>query len=311
MQANDAIRVAQLSDTHFLEEGSEAEGGFAYDTAEAFLAVQQHLEANQKPDLIAITGDIADHGRAAQYRRAADAFSGFTAPVNVCPGNHDQDAAFTAGVGRPGVGTSRVIEAGNWCFLFVDSNAGVMVANKSGRYVDPPVYGDRLHMNGSLGDREASWIRDTCGATAADHIFIWLHHPPAPRGGTSNEDGYAGEWRALLDDLPAVRGLGGGHTHVPADYVFADRPVFVSPALKHNFDLDAATWLPPGYRTYEFLSDGMVTSEVHLVDDDRWPRRRLSRAVVSLLSGELSQKEFDQIVARKQAEAAAKADAKT
>lgn len=306
MSASDVIRIAQLSDTHFLEQNAPAEGGYAYDTAEAFAAVHAHLEENHKPDLIAITGDIADHGRPAQYQRAAEAFSGFTAPVNICPGNHDQDGAFTTGIGRPGVGTSRVVEAGNWCFLFVDSNAGVMVPHESGRYVDPPDYGDRLHKNGSLGQRETSWIRDTCAATAADHTFIWLHHPPAPRGGTSNEDGYAGEWRSLMADLPGLRGMGGGHTHVPTDYVFEGRPVFVSPALKHNFDLENRTWLPPGYRSYEFSADGSITSELHLVDDDRWPRRPLGRAIASLLSGELSQKEFDAIVARKRADAASK-----
>ena len=30
------IRIGQLSDTHFLEDGAEPEGGFAYDTGAAF-----------------------------------------------------------------------------------------------------------------------------------------------------------------------------------------------------------------------------------------------------------------------------------
>jgi hypothetical protein len=33
------IRIAQLSDTHFIEDDPDAEGGFAYDTAEGFNAV--------------------------------------------------------------------------------------------------------------------------------------------------------------------------------------------------------------------------------------------------------------------------------
>ncbi|MEM7325669.1 MAG: metallophosphoesterase [Actinomycetota bacterium] len=301
--SSEAITVAQLSDTHFLEADAEPEGGYAYDTADAFDAVQQHLEANHQPDLIVVTGDIADHGRPAQYRRAADAFARFTAPVNVCPGNHDQDVAFTAGVGRPGVGTSQVVEAGPWCFLFVDSNAGVMVPDESGRLVDPPDYGDRLHRNGALGERQAHWVRDACAATAADHVFVWLHHPPTPRGYMSDE-AYAAEWQALLADLPEIRGFGAGHTHIPTDYTFDDRPVFVSPALKHNFDLEAETWLPPGYRSYRFRADGAIDGAVHLVDEDRWPRRPIGRALAALLRGELSFEEFDAIVARKRAEAA-------
>ena len=302
-----SIRIAQLSDTHFLEDGAEPEGGFAYDTAEAFDAVHDHLVDiinNESLDLIVVTGDVADHGRPAQYRRAADAFERFTVPVNVCPGNHDQDATFATGLGRPTIGTSRVIEAGNWCFLFVDSNAGVMVPDGSGRAVDPEDYEMRLHGNGSLGDRETSWIRDMCATTDAEHVFIWLHHPPGVTVGLAKDTTYANEWQALLADLPSVRGMGAGHTHVPAEYTFDGRPVFVSPSLKNNFDLEANTLLPPGYRTYEFAADGTISSVVHVVDDDRWPRHPIGRAVASLLRGELSWEQFDEIVARKQAERA-------
>jgi len=95
-------------------------------------------------------------------------------------------------------------------------------------------------------------------------------------------------WSSLIDDLNAVRGFGAGHTHVPSTYDFAGRPVFVSPSLKNNFDLEANTWLPPGYRTYEFHPDGTVTSDLHLVDDERWPRRPFGRALRSLFMGELT-----------------------
>ncbi len=295
------IRIAQLSDTHFLEGGEEPEGGFAYNTGEAFEAVRDHLHQHEPQDLVVVTGDVADHGRAAQYVLAAEAFSELNMPVNVCPGNHDQDTAFTTGMGRPTVGTSRALEIGAWCFLFVDSNAGIMVPHESGRVVDPEDYGDRLHCNGSLGEREASWIHDMCAATTAEHVFIWLHHPPAAQAAISTDDTYAAEWRALMASLPNVRGMGGGHTHMPNHYEFEGRPVYVCPALKNNFDLTAETMLPPGYRTYEFAADGSISSDLQLVDDPRWPRHPLGRAVLSLLRGELSYADFDAIVARKRA----------
>jgi len=294
------IRIAQLSDTHFLEDGELPEGGFAYDTAQAFDAVRDHMVAKAPLDMVVVTGDIADHGRAAQYQKAATAFAQLDAPVNVCPGNHDQDATFTIGMGRPTIGTSRVVEVGDWCFLFVDSNAGVMLPDETGRLIDPPDYDDRLHRSGALGPRESAWIREMHDATSADHVFIWLHHPPAA-GGLSRDDAYTDEWRSLLPSLGKVRGMGGGHTHVPAHYDFLGCPVFVSPAFKNNFDLDAGTLLPPGYRTYEFSTDGSITSQVQLGDDDRWPRHPLGRAVMSLMRGELTWDQFNEIVARKKA----------
>lgn len=301
--ATDTIDVVQLSDTHFLEDGAPPEGGFAYDTSDAFEAVRGHVAATGVPDLVVVTGDVADHGRADQYRQAADAFSSLDAPVNVCPGNHDQDATFTTAIGRRTVSTSRAIEIGNWCFLFVDSNAGVMIAHESGRFVDPAEYDDRLHGNGSLGMREASWIRDACAATAAEHVFIWLHHPPGAPVGLSRDHDYDAEWRNLVGDLAKLRGMGGGHTHVPDHYEFEGCEVFVCPALKNNFDLDAKTMLPPGYRRYRFSPDGTISGHVELIDDVRWPRNPLGRAVMSLLHGELSWHEFDAIVARKRVQA--------
>lgn len=298
------IRVAQLSDTHFLEEGAEPEGGHAYHTGEAFGAVLDHL--GDRPgggadhDLIVVTGDIADHGRTAQYRVAAEAFTRLPAPVNVCPGNHDADIAFGANMARPGIGTSRVVEVGNWAFLFADSCHGLMTPDADGRLVDPPA-DERLHTNGALGSREAAWVRSMCAATAADHVFVWLHHPPGVTVPLVADEAYTAEWEALLADLPNVRGFGGGHTHIPAEYELGGRPVFVAPSLKNNFSLDPQTWLPPGYRTYRFEPDGSVASEVHLVDDDRWPRRPFGRLLGSLFRGEISHAELAEIVAERAA----------
>jgi Icc protein len=304
VNSSSAIRIAQLSDTHFLAAGDTAEGGFAYDTNAAFDAVAASIAEQDPFDLVVVTGDVADHGTVEQYHNAAAAFAQLAAPVNVCPGNHDQDATFTAAVGRPTVGTSRVIEIGSWCFVFVDSNAGVQIQAPDGRWVDPPDYDDRLHGNGSLGEQQANWLTEVCATTRADHVFVWVHHPPAPSVGLSNDADYEAEWRALMPKLSKVRGMGAGHTHVPARYDFEDRTVFVSPALKNNFDLDAETLLPPGYRSYVFSPDGTVTSEVHLVDEAQWPRHPLGRATVALFKGELDWDEFNAIVARKRAESA-------
>ncbi|MEM7340207.1 MAG: metallophosphoesterase [Actinomycetota bacterium] len=295
---SETIRIAQLSDTHFLEPGAEPEGGHAYETGAAFDAVFEHLGAGSEMDLVVITGDVADHGRPQQYRLAAEAFSRFAAPVNVCPGNHDLADAFDANMARPSVGTSRVVEIGAWAFLFVDSCAGLMVADETGRHVDPPAE-QRLHSNGSLGAREAAWVRRMCHETTAANVFVWLHHPPGVPVPLVSDDQYTAEWAALLAELPLIRGFGGGHTHIPADYAVAGRPVWVAPSLKNNFSLDPQTWLPPGYRTYRFEPDGTVRSDLHLVDDERWPRRPFGRLLKSLFMGEITHADLAEIVARR------------
>lgn len=293
----ESIRIAQLSDTHFLEQDALPEGGHSYDTDAAFDAVLAHLGDQPPVEMVVVTGDIADHGRSAQYRKASAAFARLPAPVNVCPGNHDFEAPFRAGVARPSVSTSRVVKIDNWAFLFVDSNAGVMESNRAGLRIDPPD-GLRLNTNGLLGSHEAAWIAQMCEATTADHVFVWLHHPPGVPVPMTYSEEYAREWRTLLADHPIVRGLGSGHTHIPDEYRLAGRPVFVSPSLKNNFSLDPQTWLPPGYRIYEFSPNGSIASNVHLIDDERWPRRPYGRALRSLFMGEITFDQLREIAAR-------------
>jgi hypothetical protein len=69
--------------------------------------------------------------------------------------------------------------------------------------------------------------------------------------------------------------------------------------LKNNFSLEPQTWLPPGYRTYEFSPDGSIQSSLHLVDDARWPRKPFGRALKSLFMGEITFAQLEEIAARR------------
>lgn len=297
---SDPVRVVQLSDTHVLEPDAEAEGAHSYVLDGAFDAVIEHLADRADLDLVVVTGDVADHGRPEQYELAAEGFARLPTPVNVCPGNHDRQVELEVGVTRPGVSTSRVVRSGPWAMLFVDSCAGLQSVDDHGLHHDPPGEA-RLHTNGCLGAREAAWIRRAHDVLDVEHVMVWLHHPPTTDVGLCRDGAYTAEWEALIADLPRVRAFGAGHTHVPAEHEIAGRPVFVAPSLKNNFDREAQTWLPPGYRSYELHDDGTVTSELCLVDDERWPRRPYGRLIRSLLAGEIGHGEMEEILRRRAA----------
>jgi 3',5'-cyclic-AMP phosphodiesterase len=279
------LRITQFSDTHFSTSGERSHGGFGYDTDAAWDSVWTHAFGDgQLPDLVVVTGDIADHGQPDEYVKAAEQLARIPVHANVCIGNHDTHVAFEAGLPRPGLTMSRTLRLGNWLFVFADSNFAGREVGPHGRLCDRD---DRIEGNGGLGPNEAAWIAETVAATDAAHAFIWVHHPPCVPGHMSAPH-YDEEIAHLLRMQPKLRGIGAGHTHTDTEIELVDRPVFTCPAFTINLDFTARTLLPPGYRTYEFHDDGTVTSVCHLLDDPRWPRHKLPRAAAQWLMGEIS-----------------------
>ncbi len=283
------VTVTQISDTHFSRPGNRSHGGFGYDTDAAWAATCAHAFANPT-DLTVVTGDVADHGEPDEYLVAVERFADIPTPVNVLPGNHDFHVPLTVSVPRPGVSMDRVQRVGPWLFVFADSNDEGRTTGPDGRLVDKE---DRIESNGLLGAAEVAWIDDMIEASDAEHVWLWMHHPPAMSGSFAHA-AFDEEVTALLERNPTIRGIGAGHVHTDLKVEVADRPVYVCPAQTINFDILNWTTLPPGYRTYEFGDDGSVTSECHLVEDARWPRIDLPDSVISYFRGEVG---WDEMVA--------------
>ncbi len=166
------LRVAQLSDLHI----STSAGGYQWrDTTESFAAVAEHV-MEDPPDMLVITGDIADQGRPEEYEQVGLALAGFDRPVYCLPGNHDRTDAFHAHLPRPGVLAQPAMRVGDWQFLFGDSNLGGRTLEPQHGWVDTP---DRIHdANGSLTDNEYTRLESQLTVSGAEHSMLWLHHPP-------------------------------------------------------------------------------------------------------------------------------------
>lgn len=278
------LNVTQFSDTHFSRPGNRSHGGFGYDTDAAWARASAHAYAGTLPDLTVITGDIADHGEADEYLVAAEHLAKIPTPASIVPGNHDVHTPFQVALPRPGLAMDRVLKMGPWLFVFADSNGAGRQLDPSGRLIDKP---NRIESNGLLGPAEEGWIDEIITASDSEHVWLWMHHPPAMPGQFTRPD-FDAELTRLIDAHPHIRGIGAGHVHTDVVVELADRPVYVCPALTVGFDMTAWTTLPPGYRTYAFADDGTVTSECHLLDDsDLWPRFDLPEAVIAHFQGEL------------------------
>jgi 3',5'-cyclic-AMP phosphodiesterase len=277
------IRVTQFSDCHFTTSTEPTYGGLGYNTTEAWGAIFAHAFAQLLPDVVVVTGDIADRGRAEEYELARTLLQRIPVPVNVVIGNHDQNDTFNAHLS---IAPSQ--QFGDWLFIFADSNFDGREIAPDGSLRDRS---DRIMASGELGKAELARIEHEIHANDAAHVFVWLHHPPLAPGRYSAPI-YDDELAGLLRRHPRIRGIAGGHMHTDTVDELESRPVFTCPAFTINVDLLTGEAQPPGYRTYEFEADGTVRSTCHFVDDPRWPRAKLPEAVGSYWRGEASWNEM-------------------
>lgn len=280
------FRVTQFSDMHFCTD-PEAASRNTDDTWDAVFA-DAFDSGRPVPDLVVITGDIADNGTEAEYEKIAEKLARLPVPAVVCPGNHDRQEPFDAILPRPGISNRRTLRIGNWLFLFADSNADGRDRRADGLLVDRE---DRTHAHGRFGDAEVAWIAAIVGRSDAEYAFVWTHHPPGAFGFFHKAD-HDAEFARLVEMAPSIKGVGAGHTHTNTIHECAGRPIHQCPSLSVNLDFGEFFTLPPGYRTYEFAEDGSITSEAHLVEEDRWPRSPLAEPARQMLRGEISYEEL-------------------
>jgi 3',5'-cyclic AMP phosphodiesterase CpdA len=170
--------VAHVSDTHFGNDVQEPSARCA--------AVMDHLLAMRpRPDLLVVSGDVADHGLDHEYAAARAWLDRWPGALAVCPGNHDVREAFVAGIGRP---ARSVVEAGGYRFVMLDS----LVDAVAGERVD----------EGRLGADQLAWL-DAELARSTAPAFVVLHHPPTTIG------------LELMDPIRLMDGAGGGDARRP------------------------------------------------------------------------------------------------
>jgi Icc protein len=218
------VIIAHLSDLH-LDGGPRAE-----DRVAAVLAYLDGLAVGA----VVVTGDIADHGAATEYARAA-ALLKHPAPVLVCPGNHDVRAAFRTGLldrlpggGAPGLGRSpgrHSLPASDAPLNLAQEVGGVLFA-----MCDSTIPGRGA---GYLADETLDWL-DGVLASGDGPAFVAFHHPPVEVGvPLVDAIRQSGEQRLaqVLLRHPRVVALLAGHVHTGASTTFAGVPLRIAPGV--------------------------------------------------------------------------------
>lgn len=236
--------IAHLSDAHV--------GNAVQDPAPRMAAVMDHLLAmSPRPDVLVVTGDVADHGLPEEYAAARAWLDRWPGPLAVCPGNHDVRAAYVDGLGLP---ARSVVDAAGFRFVMLDS----LVDAVDGTRVD----------EGRLGAEQLDWLHRQLGASDLP-AFVCLHHPPTTIGLELMDpirlvDGDA--LAAVLDHHPHVVATLVGHAHTMGTTTYAGRPLLIGGGVVSTVTADAEAVDTLWY-------DAPPSLALHLVDDAEEPPR--------------------------------------
>ena len=255
------LRVAQITDIHLQAEiGSKL---FGVDTAatlgEVIVAIRK---LSPVPDLVIVTGDLADDGSKATYRRLREILAAINLPVYVLAGNHDDIDKMHESLVGGNVYFESMLRLDEWAFMFVNSR----VEGESFGWIDPHEQLQLVNNLNSVDDLP---------------VLLSLHHSPmAICSSAGCQLKNAPDFTRLVDSFPGVKGVIGGHTHTAAEKKNSGHIQFTSPSsfaqILHDQPQDInegeGFWgthrLKPashGFRVLDLHPGGQISSELY------WP----------------------------------------
>jgi 3',5'-cyclic AMP phosphodiesterase CpdA len=248
------LTIAHVSDLHI---------GGRPESDERAARVLAHVRSMRPaPDVLVVTGDIADHGWSGgaeasdEYARARDLLAAWPGPLLVGTGNHDGREAFARGLldgERPGP-LNQALDVDAYRLLMLDS-------------LVPAVDRERID-HGELEQSTLDWLHQQLSASSAPTL-VCLHHPPTTVGIERADEiqlRNGAELEAVLVRHPHVLAVLAGHNHTMCATTFAGRPMLVGGGDVSSITLDQEpidhVWLdaPPTLAVHLLRDDGRLTT---------------------------------------------------
>jgi Icc protein len=246
--------IAQLTDLHLGVPGDLAYG--QVDPAANFRAALDTVTSlATRPDMILLTGDLADSGLDEAYSWLDGELARHGIPSYVIPGNHDLRAPMRAAFGHRGY----LPEDG---FLQFAIDAGPLRVVALDTVIE-------YQTDGRLCAERLSWLSDRLAENRTTPTLIMMHHQPLLTGGPFDAMGIDGReaLEAVIAKAPNVERVICGHMHRAVTSAWAGTTVSVCPATAFQFDLDQADPTtfrvraePPGYQLHHWRPEtGLIS----------------------------------------------------
>ncbi len=211
--------LAQLSDPHVNDEEDAPAGALAR-------AVGAVGALDPAPGAVLVTGDLAEHGRAAEYERVRELLAPLAMPVHLLGGNHDDAEALRAvfPAGEPGGDYRYAASCGPLRLVVCDTT-------RPGRD------------DGHLPPDRLAWLESTLAEDAETPTLVAMHHLPLETGIAAMDAlGIAAAERAGLAEVvarhPQIRRIVTGHVHRPVVGELGGCPVVACPSTHAQIALD-------------------------------------------------------------------------
>lgn len=248
--------IAQITDTHI-----KLPGKLAYrrvDTAAMLAAcVQSLLRLDPVPDLLVVTGDLADLGMPEEYAHLRSLLAPLPMPIVVVPGNHDAREAL-----RQAFGAAAYLPASGFLHFAIDAYPLRILG------LDTLLPGEG---GGEMCAERLAWLDAQLAAAPRAPTLLLMHHPPFLTGiGHMDRIGLQGraEFATILARHPQVQAVLCGHLHRTIHACVGGRPALTCPSTAHQVALDLRDDAPscfrlepPGFMLH-LWRDGALASHV-------------------------------------------------
>ncbi len=225
---NRPFLVAQISDLH-LKAGQRLTYGVV-DTLGALRRAVDHLNASHpRPDIVVVSGDLVDFGRADEYAVLHPELARLHMPCYLVPGNHDIRGPLLEAFRDHGYLPASADGPLDWV---VDEHPLRLIG------LDSTIPGGH---GGQLLDSQLQWLDEQLSRRPDAPTLLILHHPPFISGiGHMDREPFinAAALEQVVARHPQVERLLCGHLHRPMQRRFGGSLSCVCPGTSHQIVLD-------------------------------------------------------------------------
>ncbi len=254
--------IAQISDSHIAAPDKLTYG--IVPMAQNLARCVDHINRLMpKPDLVLMTGDVANDWRQDQTELAKSILDGLHCPYYVVPGNHDDRAVIwdvfggAACPAKPDGFINYVIDGFPVRMIGIDT----LESGQSG---------------GVLCDTRLGWIADRLADDQTTPTVLFMHHPPLKLAVPETDvDGFVGSEAlgALISNAPNVKRILCGHIHLLTHTLWNGTIVTTAPSMGMQLALDLTQAKPskflktdPGYVLHHLTADNHLVTHCISVD---------------------------------------------